>query len=214
MMRHRPAPGVQHRREADLYTQPLWIGRDRQQRVGARLEQEVVDDALVLVGDGADARRHREHDVEIGRLQQLGLACFHPLTRLAALALRAVPITAAIVGDGRVPARGVLAARNVPAEVRRAAGLDRAHHLELGVREVALHGATPCRAVVAEDIRDLQRRTGHLSRSTRPAPSLAWLSGSAASGGRAGSRWCAEYWWRRACNVRAYPTSHGPATLG
>ena len=64
VLRHRAAPGVQHRREADLYTQPLWIGRDRQQRVGARLEQEVVDDGLVLVGDGADARRQREHDVD------------------------------------------------------------------------------------------------------------------------------------------------------
>src|SRR5271155_2892564 len=42
-------------------------------RLGARLEQEVVDDGLVLVGDDADLRRQREHDVEVGHLQQLGL---------------------------------------------------------------------------------------------------------------------------------------------
>jgi hypothetical protein len=42
-------------------------------------------------------------------------------------------------------------------EGRRAAALDRAHHLDLRVRKVALHSTTPSRAVVAEDIGDLQR---------------------------------------------------------
>ena len=50
---------------------------------------------------------------------------------------------------------------DVPAEARRAASLDRAHHLELGVREVAPHGMTPSRAVFAEDVRDLQQWPGH-----------------------------------------------------
>ena len=137
-MRHGGAPGVQHRREADLYTETLRVGRDRQQRLGARLEQQVVDHGLVLERDGADPRRQREHDVEVGHLQQLGLARLQPLAGLAALALRAVPIAAAVVGDGRVAARVVLATRNMAAEGRRAAALDRAHHLELGVRKVAL----------------------------------------------------------------------------
>ena len=128
-------------------------------------------DGLVLVGDGADARRQGEHDVEIGHLQQLCLARLQPLTRLAGLALRAMPVATTVVGDGRVLARGVLAARDMATEGRRAAGLDRAHHLKLGVRKVALHSTTPSRAVVAEDIRDLQRWTGHVSRSSRPAPS-------------------------------------------
>ena len=106
-------------------------------------------------------RRQREHDVEVGHLQQLGLARLEPLARLAALTLGAVPIAAAVVGDGRVPARRVLTTRDMPAEVCRAAGLDRAHHLELGVREVAPHGMTPSRAVIAEDVRDLQHWPGH-----------------------------------------------------
>ena len=47
-----------------------------------------------------------------------------------------LPITgsahkAAVVGDGRVPAVAVLTARNMAAEGRRAAALDRAHHLQL-----------------------------------------------------------------------------------
>jgi Rad3-related DNA helicase len=52
----------------------------------------------------------------------------------------------------------------VAAERRRAAALDRAHHLELCVCEAAPHGLSPGGAVIAEDIRDLQRWTGHSRR--------------------------------------------------
>ena len=55
----------------------------------------------------------------------------HPVARRRALALRAVPVAAAVVGDRREAAAGVLAARDVPAEGRRAAALDGAHHLQL-----------------------------------------------------------------------------------
>jgi len=115
--------------------------------------------AFVVIGDGSDARRQREHDVEIGNLQELGLARLQPLARLRPLTLRAVPVAAGVVRDRGVAT--LLAARYVSAEVCRAAGLDRAHHLELGMCEVALHGAAPCRTVIAEDIRDLQRWPGH-----------------------------------------------------
>src|SRR3984885_13876574 len=101
-MRHRTAPRVQHRGEADLHAEPLGVRGDRQQRLGARLEQEVVDDGLVLVSDGADLRRQREHNVEVRYLQQFGLARLQPLLRLTALALRTVPVTAGVVGDDGV----------------------------------------------------------------------------------------------------------------
>ena len=55
----------------------------------------------------------------------------------------------------------VLAARDVPAERRRAAVLDRAHHLQLAEADVTAVGLTPRRAVVAEDVRDLERWSGH-----------------------------------------------------
>src|SRR6266704_3602352 len=62
-------------------------------------------------------------------------------------------------GDDRVGA--TLAARHMAAERRRAAALDRRHHLHLVEADVSGIGATPRRPVVAEDIRDLQRWTGH-----------------------------------------------------
>jgi hypothetical protein len=77
---------------------------------------------------------------------------------------RQLPITgsahkAAVVGDCRVSA--VLAARDVAAEGCRAAVLDGAHHLELVEAHMTAVGITPCGAVAAEDVRDLQSGPGH-----------------------------------------------------
>ena len=181
MMRHGRAPGVQHRRDGDPGSQMLGVGGDREHGLGRGLEQQVVDHRLVLVGDVADRRRQREDDVEVGHGQQLGLPLLHPLARRRPLALRAMPVAAAVVGDDGVGA--VLAARDVPAERRRAAALDGAHHLQLGEAHVAAVGVTPSGPVVAEDVRDLQSRPSH-DRSAMPAASPS--CGPAAPAGRAG----------------------------
>ena len=71
----------------------------------------------------------------------------------------AMPITAAVIGDLRV--RAVLAAHDMAAESRRAAALDRRHHLQLAKADVTCISFTPSRSMVAEDIRDLQSGTSH-----------------------------------------------------
>ena len=86
----------------------------------------------------------------------------HSLARCRALALRAVPVAATVVGDRGVGA--VLTARDVSAEGRGAAVLDGAHHLELEQADVTAVGMTPRGPVVAEDIRDLQSWTDHFGR--------------------------------------------------
>jgi hypothetical protein len=91
--------------------------------------------------------------------QQVGLALGEPLLGSGALTLRTMPVAATIVGDDRVGA--VLAARDMAAERRGAAVLDRRHDLHLAETDVSGVGAPPRRPVVAEDIRDLQRRTRH-----------------------------------------------------
>jgi hypothetical protein len=55
----------------------------------------------------------------------------------------------------------LLAGREVPAEHRRAAGLDRRHDLELAEAQMTGPGAPPGRPVGAEDIRDFQSLAGH-----------------------------------------------------
>jgi hypothetical protein len=67
-----------------------------------------------------------------------------------------VSVTATIVGNDRVGAARILAARNMPTERRCAAALDCTHDLQLLQADMAAVGITPSGTVVAEDIRDLQ----------------------------------------------------------
>ena len=125
---------------------------------------------LVLVGDVGDGRRQREHHMIVRHRQQIGLARGQPFLCRRPLALRAMPVAAGVVGDAGV--RAVLAARDMAAERRRAAALDRRHHLQLAEAHMAGIGPAPCRAVAAEDVRDLQRWTRHgeprFRRAARP----------------------------------------------
>lgn len=93
MVRERLTPRVQDH----LGSKVLLVGGDRAGRLGRRLEQDGVDDRLVLIGDRPKRRWQREHHVEIPNRQQIGLPCFEPFMRGAGLALRAVPVAAAVV---------------------------------------------------------------------------------------------------------------------
>src|SRR5260221_14246347 len=62
-------------------------------------------------------------------------------------------IAARVIGDLRIAALLVLAARDMAAERCR-------HHLELAEADMAGIGLAPCWSVAAQDIRDLQRWTG------------------------------------------------------
>src|SRR5262245_30070071 len=74
-----------------------------------------------------------------------------------------MPVAAGVIGDEG--ARAVLAARDMPAEGRRAAALDRRHHLQLVKAHMAGMGVAPCRSMAAEDIRDLQNRARYARRA-------------------------------------------------
>jgi len=94
--------------------------------------------------------------MEIGHGQQFGLAVGQPLLGSGSLALRAVPVTAGVIGDAQV--RAGLAAFDMTAQRRCSAALDRRHHLQLAEAHMAGMGGTPNRPAVAEDVRHLDRR--------------------------------------------------------
>ena len=150
---------MQHRGDADAGAEMLGIGRDRAHGLRCRLEQQVVDRGLVLIGDVSNGCRQREYDMIVRHRQQLGFAFGQPFVGGGTLAFWAVPIAATIVGDDGVGA--VLAPGDVAAERGRAAALDRGHHLQRIEAQVSGMGTTPRRSVIAEDIRDLQGCTGH-----------------------------------------------------
>ena len=60
------------------------------------------------------------------------------------------------------PVRAVLTAFDMPAQRRRSAALDCAHHLQLVEADVSAVGFTPSGTVVAVDIRDLQNWPAHV----------------------------------------------------
>src|SRR5467141_2741056 len=72
-----------------------------------------------------------------------------------------MPVATGVVGDLGMAARRVLAACDMPAERRRAAALDRAHHLQLLEAHMPAVGLAPGRTVIAENVRDLQSWSSH-----------------------------------------------------
>ena len=78
MMGECRAPGVQHGGDADPGSEAIGIGGDGERRLGRRLHQQVVDHALVLVGDVAQLARQRVHDVKVRDGQQLRFAVGQP----------------------------------------------------------------------------------------------------------------------------------------
>ena len=161
VMRHGRSPGVEHRDEPDARPEPPGIGGDPKRGLRRGLEQDAVDRRLVLIGDVRDAGRQRINHMEVGHGQELGLAFGEPLPRCRTLTFRAMPVAAAIIGDGCVPAGVVLAARNMATERRGAAALDGTHHFQLPKADMAADGPAPSGAMVPEDIRDLQYWPGH-----------------------------------------------------
>jgi hypothetical protein len=132
----------------------LGISGDPDHRVRARPHQQVVDLSLVGARDLGDRLRQREDQVEIPHGQEFGLACRQPCLCRTRLALRAVPVTAGVVGDVVMPA--VFASRDMAAERRRAATLDGAHDLQLIEADMAGISRPPGSPMGAEDIRNLQ----------------------------------------------------------
>src|SRR5215831_6505535 len=126
-----------------------------------------------------------------------------------------MPVAAGVVGDGGVRAGVVLAARDMAAERRRAAALDRAHHLQLVEADVSAVGVTPSGTVVAEDIRDLQSWPAHVGGT----PAVRAYASSSAAGAcrqaaRAGSRWRRSDLWPHVCSAPSCPAWNAQAEPG
>src|SRR3984893_3498035 len=142
VMGHRRAPGVEDGQDANASAEMLGIGCDGEHGLGGGLEQQVVDDSLVLIGDIGDPSRQGEHHVIVRHRQQLCLALGQPFLSGGGLTFGTVPVTAGVIGDDGVST--LLAALDMPTERRCAAALDGRHHLQLVEADVAGIGTTPC----------------------------------------------------------------------
>src|SRR5688572_12099387 len=99
--------------------------------------------------------------MEVLAVENLGFTVFNPLCPGQGLALGAVPIAAAIVGNALVTAVLVIALFDVAAEDCCPAHLDRAHDASLGSRQRTIMLIAVSFAVAAEDVRHLDSRAIH-----------------------------------------------------
>jgi hypothetical protein len=169
-------PGVEDAEEADLRAQVSRIVCDLDESGCTGTEQQAIDQPLVLKRQWGQFTRQREHGMDIARGQQLAFALLKPADAGVALALRAVPVTARVIGDGRMAATGALVAmaaeRSCPATC------------DGGQRLLMLSVDPPSAAVdealsgTANDISHLQRRPAQRLRKASPdVPSCSMSSG-------------------------------------
>lgn len=87
---------MQDREKADLGAEVFGIGGDGLQCFRSGVEEDVIHRLLVLIGDRGNFPRHGEDDMEVGAVEQLGLAMLDPLCPGQRLTLWTVPIAARV----------------------------------------------------------------------------------------------------------------------
>ena len=162
MMGERRAPGVKHGGDADAVRRGAW---DRQRwRAWSRPPPSSADCRPRACSDrrchpaGSAGCRRRENTAPVTARLRGRRAIWRDRRGLA---LRAMPVAAAVVTDLGMTARRVLAARDMAAERRCTTALDRTHHLQLVEAHMPAVGLTPAGTVVAENVRDLQNWSSH-----------------------------------------------------
>ncbi len=134
------------------------VPRELLQGLGGRLEQEVVEEALVDPNQRIEPMREGEDDVEVGNGQQQGLLGCEPFGPGAALALGAVAIATGVVTE---PFRAApLTHFDMAAESSRAALRNRPQHPCLLVRDGVRRAK--CRAIRPHDVGHLKGRWGRM----------------------------------------------------
>ena len=111
---------------------------------------------VCAISETATPRRMGAALMEIGDRQKLGFAIRQPLRPRRALTFWAMAVAAGVVGDARQPA--IVAALDMTAERRRAAGGDRRQHAPLDAPEMAGVLSDVSLAVAANDVGEFERR--------------------------------------------------------
>src|ERR1700733_15103573 len=102
-------PGVEHTEEADLRAEMSGIASDFEEGCGTGLQQEMVQEFLVLQGERRQFMRQGKDNMDVARGEKLLTTRLEPTSTGVGLALRTVPVAAAVVRDSRtVPTVGAL----------------------------------------------------------------------------------------------------------
>src|SRR3989454_4324947 len=97
-------PGMQNTEEADFCTEVFGIAGHFEKSFRTGAKQEIVEDLLVLQDQRGQMTRKREDHMDVARRKKFPATFFHPTFPSARLTLRAMPISAGVVGDGATSA--------------------------------------------------------------------------------------------------------------
>src|ERR1035437_3730210 len=123
-------PGVEHTEEADLGAEMFGIASDREKGCGTGLQQKMVQEFLVLQGKRRQLMRQGKDNMDVARGEKLLTTRLEPTSTGVGLTLRAVPVAAAVVRDGRTVAT-VDALVEMPAQGGGATARDGSQHREV-----------------------------------------------------------------------------------
>ena len=176
MMLERLAPGMEHGENAEVGTEMARIGGEFAQRLGRGPKQDGVNARLVLEGDPGDRGRQGENDMEIGNGQEFGFSLAQPSLAGRPLTFGTVPIAAGVVGDADRAA--IVTLFDMTAKRRRAARRDGAHDAAFATAQMAGVILAKSLAMVAKDIRQLDRlrhgppQAGGMTSTSNPSSGL------------------------------------------
>ena len=154
------APGMQDAEEADLCAEVSRIVSDFEKGFGTGAEQEIVEDLLVLQDQWRQAAGECEDHVQVAGREKLSLSRGDPPFPSSDLTLRAVPISAAIEGDGAMPAAGALI--EMTAECGGTTPRNGQQHFDMLPTEPVAVSFYESISRSADDIGHLQRGPAHL----------------------------------------------------
>jgi hypothetical protein len=116
---------VKHREKPDLRAEMSRVSSDGAQRLGGRLEQDLIDRAGILEGNHSDLVGNGKDDMEILRVEKLLPPSLDPFCSGEPLALGATAGAAAVVRDPSFAT--AVALFDMASERRRSTALDGSH---------------------------------------------------------------------------------------
>ena len=154
------APTMQDTEKTDLGTEVFWVASDFEKGFRAGTKQQIVEDLFILQHHRSQATGQSEDHVQVAGGEQFSLTRSDPAVPSGSLTLRAVPISAAIEGDGAMPATGALI--EMTAKCGGTTPLHGPQHLDMLPTKPVVVSFDERLSGSADDIGHLQRRPTHL----------------------------------------------------
>src|SRR6266571_7886488 len=151
---------MQDAEEPNLSTEMFGIPGDLEQSLCAGAKQKAVDFTLVLQRQRSQLMRQCEDDMNVRYGQKIPAARIEPAVTGVGLALRTMPVSTRVIGDGLIAATGTCI--NMSAECRCSAVQDGGKHLDVKPSQPLTTALEECGARRADNVSHLHGWLRHL----------------------------------------------------